>query len=489
MSEDAETTSQGSPYSMTEELLKARLNKADYGRISTQLYAGLLACMSSISFGTALGWSVPVTHQLITGRQGLGTKNFALLVSMVPLGCSFGITVSSLLMKQLGPKKALVTIAPFYILTWWLMLLPNINLQLAGRFFLGFLGIIYSICGESLLQQTVHYAIKRYVSVFYNCSMLMGVWICNVWGTHVSQFLFTVFCASIPIVHFILIEVAPESPVFLYATSHVAAAKSLAWYRGKGNFYEEMALIKKDWDAVRQDSDAYRYMLFSKVVFKGLLIVVGVTFFQVCSGYFIFLFYNIHVWTNGKIITCRQTDSTIISTLFVLSKLFWGAFHSVFTPKVRWLLIASCLMTAIQLSLLSIYLLLDSHHIVSVYWLPFLILAVFLFCYDMGLNFYPKILIFEYMPFQMFRRAYSLVQSLFWLFTFFNVFTFAMMRIILPSYSTFFILAGLSYVGTLFCYYFVIDPKGKSLIQVQLELGGNPIGKRGALYNQTKIIV
>jgi major inositol transporter-like SP family MFS transporter len=505
MSNKKEESSSTSPYSITENVLEERQHHHQYGRISTQLYAGVLggclfvlcemriiflaACLSALSFGTILGWSNPVTHSMVVDEEEVGKKHLVWLVCLILIGCSLGVTSCTFLMKQMGPKKALRALGPFYILTWWLMLIPDIDVQLAGRFFLGFLGISYSICGENLLMQTVHYGIRRYITVFHSSTMVLGVLVSTVVGSATSKFHHTLVCASIPILHYVLIQVIPESPVFLYATSHVAAAKSLAWYRGAGNFYMDMANIKKDWDAGRQDSDAYRYMLLSKVVYRALLTVMGVTFFQVCTGYFIFMFYNMRIWCHGKTVYTPIVDSTITGVCFVISKLFWGSLHSVFSWKVRGLLITSCFASAIGLTLLALYQLLDALEvdiIINVDWSPMIILALFLFFYDMGLNYYPKILIFEYMPFQMYKRAFSIVHASFWLLSFLNIYTFASTILSVPIYVVFTVLAGITYAGTVFCYFFVVEPKGKSLIQIQLEFGGNPIGKRGALFNQTR---
>ncbi|EFA09872.1 solute carrier family 2, facilitated glucose transporter member 2 [Tribolium castaneum] len=477
-----------SPYSMTESLLELRRRKPSYGRLSTQLFVGTLACLSSISLGTTLGWSHPVSQNLVMNYEDVADNKLTVLLSISLLGCGFGVSSCSFMINHWGPKRGMQFIGVFYILTWWLILIPRSAVQLPGRFFLGFLGISYSMCGETLYLQTVHFRLKRYISVFQNSSMVFGVFISHVVGVATTTFYLSVCCALIPTLHYFFVLIVPESPVFLYQTSHVAAAKSLAWYRGEGNFYEDMANLKKDWDATRYDADSYGYMFTAKVVYRGLLIVLGVTYFQAFGGYFIFLFYEVRVWAEGSVIS-PVVDSTLGAFFFVVSKLLWSISHEFRWKNVRPLLISSCFFSALALTAIAVYLILDNYGFNFVKWLnwmPTLALACFLFAFEMGLNYFPKVLTFEYMPFQVYKRASMIVQSVHWLIAFINIYCFASSFTTIPTYVAFIILAVQGYVGTVFCYYFVVEPRGKSLVQVQLELGGNPIGKRGALYNQTK---
>lgn len=318
--------------------------------------------------------------------------------------------------------------------------------------------------------------------------MVFGVSLSHVVGAALSPFVFTAWCSTIPILHYLLIQIVPESPVFLFPTSHLAAAKSLEWYRGRGNFYEDMANLKKDWDMARHDTDSYGYMFFAKVVFRGLIIVMGVTFFQAFAGYFIFLFYEIRVWGNKTLIS-NVADSSIGAVFFVVSRLVWGSVHGILFHRVRPWLISSGFFSALALTAITVYLVLDEFQIDFVEylcWTPMVAMFSFIFCFEMGLNYFPKILIFEYMPFQVYKRAFATVQFLYWLVAFLNIYCFAKTYLTVPSYIIFGVLAVITYVGTLFCYIFVVEPRGKSLVQVQLELGGNPVGKRGALYNQIK---
>ncbi|XP_063907757.1 uncharacterized protein LOC135125915 isoform X2 [Zophobas morio] len=181
-----------SPYSMTEQLLRERLQRPVYGHLPRQIYAGFLACLASLSFGTALGWTNSVSQHGYQVKTDQSTSSeVSWLISIMLLGCSLGVTSSSLLMRQMGPKKVLQAVGPFYIFNWWITLVPQVNVQMAGRFFLGFLGMSYSNAGENLLIQTIDFGLRRYITVLYNSMMIMGVFISRVIAAATTTFWLT----------------------------------------------------------------------------------------------------------------------------------------------------------------------------------------------------------------------------------------------------------------------------------------------------------
>lgn len=398
-------------------------------------------------------------------------------------------------MQRVGPKRCLHIQGPFYVGTWCLMIIQTPQIQFAGRFFLGFLGICLTLCGETFLHHTMHYALRRYLAPLFHAAIFCGVLIVNVAGSFFSNDTtnFTIVCAFIPVMYTVMLFFVPEDPVYLYERNIRLAEKSLAWFRGRENIAVDMANIKKDWQTQRMDSDAYRYMLFSKVVVKGLLIVIGLTLFRVTSGYFIFIFYSMRVWNNNRIFVTVIVDSVVVACYLFISRLFWGLYHNTERAakwEVRKILITSCLMVAIQHTLLSLYLASDHYGWIEggqISFIPLITVCITIFFYDMGLNYYPSLLIYEYMPIQVYQRANSVSQIFFWLIVFFNTYSYSRFYDVMDSYITFGLLAIISYLGTLYCYFFVIETKGKNLVQIQIAIGGNPIGNRGALHTRTHL--
>lgn len=173
--------------------------------------------------------------------------------------------------------------SPCLLLTWLSIIYveetrtvtyKNLRMELVMRFFCGFFAISYRICGETLLQDTVHkHYLKRFV-VMYRSFVLLGVLLTYIMGYSISERSFAFTNCGIILIHLAMLLICPESPVYLYDKNLKKAEKSLSWYRGKSNIYVEMRNIKRDSDIRKLDPGAYKYMLYSKVVVINTFIVV-----------------------------------------------------------------------------------------------------------------------------------------------------------------------------------------------------------------------
>ncbi|KAK9692484.1 Major Facilitator Superfamily [Popillia japonica] len=256
------------PYSMTEEVLQERAKKVNAGRFITQAYAGVVASVSSVSFGTVLGWSSPAIRiaidKVYRGQETLNPAfDLSWVASLGPLGCALGVPVWSYFNIKLGPRKTMLIQSPLLLLTWALIANAeehvegkDINLELAMRFFCGFFAISNRICGESLLQDAVHRHYLMRMVIPYRSSVNLGVLITYCLAYSISEQYFAIVNCVIVVIHFILLVISPESPVYLYDKNLKKAEASLAWYRGKSNIYVEMRNIKKDSDIRKLDQAA-----------------------------------------------------------------------------------------------------------------------------------------------------------------------------------------------------------------------------------------
>ncbi|GJQ71636.1 hypothetical protein Trydic_g11335 [Trypoxylus dichotomus] len=260
------------PYYMTEEILQERAKKINAGRFITQAYAGILASVSSVSFGTVLGWSSPAIRIAIdkesSGIAALDSSfDLSWVAALGPLGCALGVPVWSYFNIKLGPKTTMLVQAPLLFITWIIIayveeardeVYKNNDLELAMRFFCGFFAISYRICGETLLQDTVHKHYLRRMVVPYRSFVNLGVLLTYVMGYSISERYFAIVNCVIVLIHFIMLILCPESPVYLYDKNLKKAEASLSWYRGKSNIYVEMRNIKKDADIRKVDPAAYK---------------------------------------------------------------------------------------------------------------------------------------------------------------------------------------------------------------------------------------
>ncbi|KAF2895706.1 hypothetical protein ILUMI_10486 [Ignelater luminosus] len=480
------------PYLITEKMLQEKLKRENTGRYITQLCIGISASLGALSFGIDLGWSSPATAFLINATdkpqssRGINTteEEYTWIGSLMPLGCSLGIVPWHYSVTKIGPKHTIIMQTPFYVLTFLVMItVKTMDAFLAGRFFSGFLSIANLVGGECLLMDCVHRGNLGHMWVLFRSSIYLGVILAYVVGHFLTRNLIMVTCAAIPVVNMMLLAFLPESPVFLYGRSEMKAEKALTWYRGRANIFTEMRYLKKDAELRKMDTESSNYMLYSKVVIRALSIICGLIFFQVFSGYHAFIFYALLLWQEAEIRMDPFVEIIIFGMFLYFGNFFANMIHYHIDFGVRKPLLLSTILTATVLTILSLYSFSVEKRLISPQsydWIPFIMLNTFVITYEAGLGVYAHILLLNYLPYQVHISAKMIVHVWFWLQVFFITKYFITIKSLTTTAITFGILALISYLSIIYCYLFIIETKGKNLLQIQLEIGGNPIGNRSA---------
>ncbi|XP_045473716.1 facilitated trehalose transporter Tret1-like isoform X2 [Harmonia axyridis] len=449
----------------------------------TPKYVLFLVSMGHLCFGTCLGWASPMMFHIAAKEDFASFHTW--MTSMVPLGACMGFGVWSVMGYKNGPRKTLLIQTLIYLtLCLTLFFVTHKGFVQAGRFFLGFFGIGYVVCGQMLMTDTIQVGLLKYMRIAPHLFMLMGVFLVQVTGIYSESKNGGLACIAITILQFIMLFIMPESPVHMYKFGEKRAENSLSWYMGRRNISDNMRRIRTDYEYRRMNVED-KYMLNSSVVKKGLIIIIGVIILQVGSGYHLFLFYGTIIWSVVPLIS-EKADVIILGCVLLVSRLFWSIAHLKLKLPVRLALILSCTIVATsQMVLASILLVL--RYCVSNYlrWWCFVCCFFIIFGFEMGLNHYTGILVYKYLPFQVYQTAMTIVNSVYWLLVFviikFNGFWHANM----PSWLLFMVGSLFLFLGALYVYFFVVEVKGRSLVQIQLDIGGNPVGTRAAIGMRT----
>lgn len=365
---------------------------------------------------------------------------------------------------------------------------------MAGRFFSGFFSISYMVSGECLLIDTVHQKNLQHLLVMYHSSVILGVLLTWTMGQLLTEAISTSVCACFCFIHACLLLVLPESPVYLYNKSSLKAEKALAWYRGRKQIYTEMRDIKQYSELRKVDPQATDSMLYSKVVIKGILIVMGIKFFAISSGYYIFLFYNVDMVHEMVDMVDNVHDTMFYGLLMYVCNCISMSVHYRSTMSIRKPLLLSSVLVTLVLTMFSIYLALVHLEIVEITELAERIVPVLSVCllvpaYETGLSCYAEIALIYYVPQEVYPRARNILKIWHWLLVFVFVKTIIVVRDVASfSFICIMILAVLSLMGVFFMKFVVVETKGKSLVQVQRDIGGNPIGTRGRLTHHARLL-
>lgn len=139
------------------------------------------------------------------------------------------------------------------------------------------------------------------------------------------------------------------------------------------------------------------------------------------------------------------------------------------------LLFLSDLFMAISTAFLGLYFYLQSinYDVSSITWLPILSISVFTMMFAIGYGPIPWVFIGEVFPPRISGYASSIITLFNWVGVFVVTRTFSPLKDNLGNHGAFWTYAVISAIGTLFVYFLVPETKGKSVEQIQQELGGS----------------
>lgn len=348
------------------------------------------------------------------------------------------------------------------------------------------------VSGECLLVDTVHHTNLQHMFVMYQSSVLLGVLLTWIMGQLLDKFTTTTICAALCALHAILLSFLPESPIYLYDTSAIKAENSLAWYRGRKDIYSEMRAIKQYSDMRKIDPAANDAMLYSKVVIKGLLIAMGIKFFSISSGYYVFLFYSVNTVHELVLMVDNFYDALIYGGFMYISSFVSLMIQYRKNYPIRKPLILSSTLVTIILVTFSAHLFVASTfpqmNEYAKRLIPIICVCLLIPAYECGLSSYAETALSDYMPYEVYPKARIIMKIWHWLLVFLLVKNIITIRDYMHrSYAAISVLAILSFIGIFYMRFVVVETQGKSLIQVQRDIGGNPIGSRGRLRHHTNI--
>lgn len=432
-------------------------------------------------WGASVGWSCPAEKHLneMVLRNDYVTE-YAWTLTITPLAGALGVLPYMFFTRRIGPKKTMIVQAPLNALCWFLLgFRDNISTYHTARFFASFFSIGYLTCGQALVIQTVHRKYQKLMYSVVSTSMFVGVFLMNALGLFLTKHALCMLCTGGIVVTVVLLFWIPESPVYLMRNNPLRAKKSLEWYRGHKQNGSELDIIYNYVHFTSQTRTGFISMFKSKAVLKAILICTILFILKAMSGYYA-LVMDSRKWFKTAAIS-TYTDNMIFSCVLIIMRFLSSLTHLYGHFGIRKPLLWSTMGTALILALLGYYIFYV--YISDDINVRFIILpALCLFCimYEVGLSNCPEITLYDYLPCQVYEGVSLLMITGQYILVFIvsRVYLVTMHRY--SFYVTLWILSLNLLFGFVFIYYLVIESFGKSLAQIQIEMGGNPIGTRGS---------
>lgn len=439
--------------------------------------------MGVFIFGAIYGWNIIAqAHiQYMTDKTEDREGQYGWSMTMGPLATAMGLLPCWFFSKRLGPKKTILLQTPLNIMCWVLAYFnTNVQAYHALRFFIVLFSTTYYFSGGELMIEAIHRRYQKVMYSFYKASFFLGILVADGYGhtdADVKQ-IFLFGCGAVAIT-FLFFVFLPESPVFLMRLTPERAKKSLRWYRGRYDITEELEIITNYVTFLKYETSGSMPMLKTKVVIKAIKICSMLFMLKGLSGFYAIV--TCRNWFVTQSCITPDIDFAIFSSFLVVIRFISPLVHLYGAFGIKKPLLFSTFASSVLLILFGYYTFivnrLDSKDKLVCVTLP--TLCFYVCAYEAGLSICPEITLYNYLPFQIYPCVDKIMHIVMWssvcivvriyLFTYRNY-----------SHVVLWILAFNMFLSYVLVLIFVVEVKGKSLLNIQLKLGGNPVGTRGS---------
>lgn len=388
---------------------------------------------------------------------------------------------SGYVMDKFGRKSSLLFLSIVPLSSWLMIVLSKSVLMLCiARFLSGiWLCVIYTII-PMYIAEISEPQIRGSLGNFTSFMSYIGVLFVYVTGSYVSYYTLSIICAIIPVIFICTCVWLPESPYYYLMEKNVGAAKkSLMWLRdGDENQIEmELTRVSKAVELEMESTGNIKDILGTKGNRKALLITEVLSVNQKFSGSTAIMAYASvtlpsdalpSIGTNGCVI--------ILGSVWVIS----GFVLMFFIDRVgrKTLLFISCFGCGLAMLVLSIWYYLYEKTDINVNqynYIPFYCFVFHGMVYSLALGPIVNCIKGELFPSNV-KAIASFITTVVLALTSFVINKMYLVLVDLEGfYVDFIIFSVVSLLGAVFTLTVVIETKGKTLQDIQIELNGGKV--------------
>ncbi|XP_057339506.1 facilitated trehalose transporter Tret1-like [Microplitis mediator] len=465
---------------------KIEIISYEKGSKSLQFLAAIAANICVMAGCAMVVWSNPILLMLgedpVNKENPLGrpisAEEESWIGSLPSMGAMIGSLFPGYFAERWGRRLTLLASIVPSILSWILIGTGrSIAFLYAGRFISGVVtaiafAVIPIYCGE-IAEASIRGILGSLFQIFITLGLL---WVYCI-GPYVSYTHYWIACAVLPIAFFVLFLPMPESPHYLAAKGRTEdVIKVLARLRGKSEdaVRYEANEIEVYVQKVDKKEATIRDLLKVKANLKALIITCALVAFQQMSGIGAVLLYSELIFASAGDAGISSALETIIVGLVLL-------IGSCVNPLVvdrlgrRILLIISGIGTGLSLGVLGLFFYLKDAAKIDVSgigWLPLTSLIVYMGTYSLGLGPLPWTITGEIFSSEVKSKATGI-----------TVFISCFLAVVINKYfmniatafgqyTAFWCFGGFCIFSVFFTVFILPETKGKSLQEIQNELGG-----------------
>lgn len=459
-----------------------------------QYVAALSATGGALAAGTLLGWTSPTENMILNQNNeadfvnqygfDMDDETWSWVGSAAGLGAASMCLVIGTIINLIGRKLTmLLLVLPFvagWVLVTWATSIPML---IVGRALLGIAGGAFCVTAPTYTGEIAQKEIRGTLGSYFQLMITIGILFVYAVGAANDLFALNIICLIIPMVFGIIFVFMPETPLYLVSKERKEdAIRSLKWLRGSQYDYDSelTELIDEHNERVAQKISFIGAFKRRSTV-MGMIIIMGLMFFQQMSGINAVIFYTGFIFTAANTGIHSTTATIIVGVIQVIATFI----ASMVVDKVgrRIMLLVSVAVMGICTILMGVYFYLDARpdpithesQTASLGWLPIVSLSVFICMFSIGFGPIPWLMVGELFAPDVKGLAASIAGAFNWLLAFVITKTFSDLRGAIGIGETFWLFSGFSILGTIFVFFVVPETKGKSLTEIQKMLAGEKL--------------
>lgn len=393
------------------------------------------------------------------------------------LGCIIGGTI----MERYGRKMTHLILNVPFVIGWILIAAAtNITWIFAGRFLTGFCVGLLGPPASVYIGETSGPRYRGFLLAGVSLAIAMGILLSHLLGTFLCWKLTALICAACPLISFLCMLLAPESPSWLLSKGKVEnALKSFKWLRGSDDEslqeFENMVVNQNTSASVGNYSWAVvKGNIRQPTFLKPLFIILGFFLTMQFAGVNAVSFYSVKIMKD----TIGEGLNEYVAMLTIdVVRFFMSFVACVLLRKCgrRPLLMVSGVGTVVSLISLAVFLYFSSRNesLKSIAWLPMTCLIGYICFVSIGIVPLPWCMIGEIFPLAL-RGLGSGIASSFNFICFFAVVkTGPTFFATIGQEGAFFIYGSVALIGTIFLVLCLPETKNKTLQEIENSFRSN----------------
>lgn len=464
--------------------LEAQNDKKERGKAFRQILAAFIANIGPMNTGLIFGFSAVVIPQLqspassiqIDANQASWIASLSSLST--PIGCIFGGYLSD----RIGRKKTLILTEIPLILGWGIIALATqIEMIYIGRLLCGLGSGIVGAPARVYTSEVTQPHLRGMLTALSSVALSFGVLMQYTLGAFLSWNVLSAVSCFVPLVALIGMCMLPESPNYLITHQKPEkAVQSLAKLRGSSyNLQKEINQLQTFADKINAKKKVSTKELFEAIIapscLKPFFILVIYFMLYQFSGVNTITFYAVEIFQDSGADMDKNTATIILGVLrFLFTIVGCVALRRCGRRPLSFISGIGCGVTMLGLGFFMYYKqqcelqnLQPSHT-----WIPVACIFIFIITCTLGFLVVPWIMIGELYPMKVRGIVGGFTTCAAHSFVFIVVKTYPLMSRAVERHGAFVIYGLISFVATLFFYFYLPETKGKTLQEIEDYFSG-----------------